>query len=199
MAFLLDRADGRQKVTGTALYAAEHYFPEMAYAVAVQSSAAKGRVETIDARAALASPGVLDVVTCLNAPGLGFFEANAANRPGQTHLVLQDDRVLYQGQHIAILTAETFEQAQEAVSLLRITYAEEPAVTELREAADHAFKPERITVIDAPSVDSRRGTAEEAFPAPPCGWICTIRARSKITTRWSRMQLSRIGQEKTFC
>lgn len=163
----LNRADGQRKVTGTALYAAEHYLPGMAYAVTVQSSAVKGRIKTIDTSLALSSPGVLDVVTWLNAPRLGLFEANSTNRPGQTHLVLQDDRILYQGQHIAILTAETFEQAQHAVSLLRVTYSEEAADTDIRQATGRAFKPEQITVIDAPEVDSQRGTPGDGFVRSP--------------------------------
>jgi xanthine dehydrogenase YagR molybdenum-binding subunit len=109
----------------------------------------------------------LDIVTWLNAPPLCLLEANPNNRPGQTYLVLQEDAVLYQGQYIAIVTAETFEQARYASSRLEITYSKEPAVTDLRVAADNVFKPERITVIDAPAVDSDRGNTEAAFNASP--------------------------------
>ncbi len=163
----VSRADARVKVAGAALYAAENWFPDLAHAVIVQSAISRGRVTEIDTAASQAAPGVLDIVTWQNAPRLHPFEANSENRPGQTYLVLQDDLVRYHRQHIAVVVAESLEQAQHAAELLSIEYAEEPANTELYKVLDKSFKPERITVIDAPAVDSRRGYPEANFSAAP--------------------------------
>ncbi len=101
----LSRFDGRLKVTRAPRYAAEHAVANLA--VAIPSSIVRGRIETFRPRRLLSDPGVLDVITYQNAPRLAFFESNPQNRPGQTHLVLQDDAVLYQRQHIAVIIAET--------------------------------------------------------------------------------------------
>ncbi|MFL6416351.1 MAG: hypothetical protein ACJ74Y_11875 [Bryobacteraceae bacterium] len=93
----LTRFDGRLKVTGAARYAAEYAVANLAHAVVVPSSIVRGRFRDISTGKALSYPGVLDVITHQNAPRLAFFESNPQNRPGQTHLVLQDDAVLYQG------------------------------------------------------------------------------------------------------
>lgn len=66
----MDRVDGRLKVTGAALYAAEFPLKNMAHAVAVQSTISRGRITNIDTSAAQNSPGVLAVITHLNAPKL---------------------------------------------------------------------------------------------------------------------------------
>jgi xanthine dehydrogenase YagR molybdenum-binding subunit len=115
---------------------------------------------------ALAAPGVLDVITWRNAPRLHLFESNPKNRPGQTYLVLQDDQVRYYGQHLAIVVAETGEQAQYAASLL-IRYSAEPSNTDLSDVLDQQIKPERITLINAPEVDTRRGDPEASFQKAP--------------------------------
>lgn len=153
----VDRVDGFAKVTGSAKYAAEHAADNLAYAVAVQSTIARGRIKALDARAALASDGVLDVITWENAARLHAVESNPETRPGQTHLVLQDDRVRYYGQYIAMVIAETLEQAQYGASRLEIEYDEEPANSDLMKALDQAFQPKKVTTIDAPPVDSTRG------------------------------------------
>lgn len=160
----ISRVDGDRKVTGSALYAAEMWFPGLAHAVVVQSPIARGRIVEIDMSAALSAPGVLDIITWQNAPKLHPFESNAQNRPGQTYLVLQDDLVRYYGQHLAIVIAETFEQAQYASSLIRIAYLVEPSNTDLTKVLETAFKPGRTTVIDPPDVDSERGDAAGQYP-----------------------------------
>ena len=66
----IDRIDGPLKVTGRAPYAYEHQVPNAAYAVMVMSSIAKGRVASIDTRAAVHAHGVLLVMTHLNSPKL---------------------------------------------------------------------------------------------------------------------------------
>ena len=74
----LERVDGRAKVTGAATYTADHHFPDVAHAVVVTSAIAHGRVESVDAGAAEAVPGVLAVLTHENAPRLrGRLERDA--------------------------------------------------------------------------------------------------------------------------
>lgn len=153
----LDRVDGRLKVSGAAKYAAEYSLPNLAHAHVVQSSIARGRIREIDTSAAISIPGVLDVITHRNAPKLYPIQSNPSSRPGQTYLVLQDDQIRYYGQHIAIVVAESVEQAQHGAESMRIEYFEEEADTDLIHAHNQIFKPKRITTINAPPVDSSRG------------------------------------------
>jgi xanthine dehydrogenase YagR molybdenum-binding subunit len=163
----VSRVDARLKVSGTARYAAECWIPGLVHAVVVQSTIARGRVREIDTSSALAAPGVLGIITWRNAPRLHFFESNANNRPGQTYLVLQDDQVRYYGQYLAIVIAETGEQAQYAASLLTIHYSAEPSNTDISKVLNRQIKPERITLINAPEVDTRRGDPEASFRSAP--------------------------------
>ena len=68
------RIDGRAKVTGAAQYAAEHGAPDLAHGVVVGSTIASGRIASLDARGALAAPGVIDVITYMNRPRLRSFD-----------------------------------------------------------------------------------------------------------------------------
>ena len=116
----MDRVDGRLKVTGTARYAAEFPMSNIAHAVIVTSTVPVGRVSAIDTRAAEAVPGVIRVITHLNAPRLpmkkvGMFVTNALS-------LMQDDRVRYNGQPIALVIADTLERATDAASLVKVRY-----------------------------------------------------------------------------
>src|SRR5690242_4115090 len=101
----LPRVDGRAKVTGAAHYAAESLPENTAYASAFQSPIAHGRIRTLDTAAAERAPGVLAVITHLNAPRLGRPMLQPA---GQTLPVLQSPVIEYSGQHIGVVVAETF-------------------------------------------------------------------------------------------
>ena len=76
-----ERVDGADKVTGKAKYAAEHSLPNMAYAVFVTSTIAKGNIKNLDVTKALAMPGVLDVIYYSNCPAVPGYNTNAAERP----------------------------------------------------------------------------------------------------------------------
>lgn len=136
-----DRVDGRLKVTGAARYAAEFAAPNLAHGVLVQSTVANGRVREIDTAAAEAAPGVLAVLTHRNAPRLHAVAAVPAGFAGQSLLPLQDDRVYYQGQHVAVVVADTLERAQHAASLVRVHYDEQPPTTRLEDALGAVFPP----------------------------------------------------------
>ena len=115
----LQRVDGRAKVTGTAKYSAEFPVPGLVYGSLVMSRIASGKVATIDTAQAARAPGVLAVITPANAIRLAAPEGRLS--------LLQNDRVFYQNQPIAVVVAETFEQAEHAASLVRPQYQPGPA------------------------------------------------------------------------
>lgn len=139
-----DRVDGHRKVTGGAPYAAEHALPGLVHAVIVQSTVASGRIQTLDLRAAEAVPGVLAIITHQNAPRLHAQPSMPAGAAGQTLPPLQDDIVRHQGQHLAVVVAETLEQARQAADLVRVTYAEAPARLSFADELPNAFPPSNI-------------------------------------------------------
>jgi len=103
------RLDGRKKVTGGATYAAEFDVPGQAHAAIVRSTIARGRIASIDAESTQRAPGVIVVLTHRNAPRLAYREHHAPVDPtvGERLHVLQDDRIVQQGQPIALVVAET--------------------------------------------------------------------------------------------
>ena len=122
-----ERVDGSDKVTGKAKYAAEHSLPNMAYAVFVTSTIAKGNIKTLDTSKALASPGVLDVIYYANCPAVPGYASNAADRPKNVsewrgYKVLYDNKVRFFGQPIALVVADSFENANAAVRLVKAEY-----------------------------------------------------------------------------
>ncbi|MEU5950983.1 xanthine dehydrogenase family protein molybdopterin-binding subunit [Streptomyces sp. NPDC047525] len=148
-----ERREGPQKVTGTARYAAEHTPEGCAYAWPVPATVARGAVSAVDATAALAVPGVVEVLTHLNAPRLG--------KPDDATLaVLQHARVPHRGWYVALVVADTLEAAREGAAAVQVTYAEEPHDVVLK--ADHpgAYVPEDS---DGTSGEHVRGDAEDAF------------------------------------
>jgi xanthine dehydrogenase YagR molybdenum-binding subunit len=160
-----DRVDGRLKVTGQARYAAEYPAAHIAHAYLVQSTISKGRITDLDTRAAEAAPGVLAVLTHRNAPAMKatevFDPASHAPKAGGTSVdILRTDRIWWHGQPIAVVVAETFEQAQYAASLVRAGYAEEPARVALRGQEGTAYPPDNV--LGEPTV-IRRGDAEAAL------------------------------------
>lgn len=124
------RVDGVAKVTGKAKYTAEFQVPHVAYGFIVLSTVAKGRITAIDARAAEQAAGVVRVFTHLNAGRLG--KAAAAGGPPQWAWPLQSDRVFFNGQPIALVVAETYEQARHAARLVKVSYRAEPHTTDLQ-------------------------------------------------------------------
>lgn len=128
----LSRAEGPLKVTGMARYAIEQKLENMAYGVTVQSTRPAGRIVGIDASAAKALPGVVDVYTPQNP--LKLDKPTVYGKGGgatEEFTPLQDDVVRFNGMHIALVVAETFEQATEAAGLLRVTYDEAEPILDL--------------------------------------------------------------------
>ena len=135
----LDRAEGREKVTGAARYTADIALDGMLHAVVVPSSIANGRVLSIDEADARAQAGVVEIMTQENAPRVT--QSKAA--PNQSHLfLLQNDVVEFDRQPVAVVIAQTFEQAAHAADLVRVRYAAEVPQMDLDAAA--AYRPEDI-------------------------------------------------------
>ena len=107
------RREGVLKVTGAAKYAADQHPPGMLYAVLAVSSVARGRVAFLDVAAAKAHPGVVEVMTPANKPALAQ-DPDEKTNPFMFRLdLLQNDRVRYANQSIAVVIAETLEAATE--------------------------------------------------------------------------------------
>ncbi len=126
----VSRVDGGAKVTGAADYAAEHFPEGVVHAVIVQSTIAAGRVRRIDASGAEALPGVLAVLTHANAPRIVKAARFPMGGTAQSFTPLQDDRVRFNGQHIAVVVADTLERAMDGARRVRVDYDEGPAVKE---------------------------------------------------------------------
>ena len=143
----VSRLDGRLKVQGRARFAAEIPLAGLTHAALLHSTVARGRITAMDTAAAQAAPGVVLVMTHLNAPRLAppplmLSQAKAA---GTSSLpVMQDGEIHWNGQPIALVLAETPEQAEHAVSLIRVTCEALPAITAFDAARKNARAPGSI-------------------------------------------------------
>ena len=135
------RVDGFTKVTGAAKYAAEFNVPGLAYGSVVTSTIAKGRILRIDPSAALRVKGVLDVLTHENRPPMADNDEAYKDEiapAGSPFRPLYDSRIVFNGQPIALVVAETSEIARFAASLVRVEYEKDAHITDVyrrREAA----------------------------------------------------------------
>ncbi|HXH15558.1 MAG TPA: xanthine dehydrogenase family protein molybdopterin-binding subunit [Sphingomonas sp.] len=113
----LDRVDGPLKVTGTATYAAEYQFDNMAYGVLVGTKISAGKVVSIDIDAVKSISGVIDVVTDFDQFIRVAAQGGATDAPTQG---VKD--IAFFGQIVAIVLAESFEVARDAAARLPIEY-----------------------------------------------------------------------------
>lgn len=139
----ISRVEGRLKVMGMAKYAYEFPVENVVYAMGVNSTIAKGRITSINTAEAKKQPGVLEVITHENAQRLKAFDKE---RPEYTLTtiapVLQSPEVLYYGQYIACVVAETLEQARCASRLIKVTYQKDEADFHLDKNRKKAYKPD---------------------------------------------------------
>ena len=133
----MDRVDGKLKVTGGAKYAFEFEMPNQARAVILDSTIAKGRIRRIDTKAAERAPGVLAVITHENQPKTSL----PTNPPAGDSKPLLSPEILHQGQHIAVVVAETFEQADYAASLIKVEYDVQKPDAKFEDHLDTGFVP----------------------------------------------------------
>ena len=154
----VSRIDGPLKVTGTAPYAYERHDVALnqAYGYVVGSAIAKGRIKSIDLGDAKASPGVLAIVTAENAGKLDKGNLNVAR-------LLGGPEIQHYHQAIAVVVAETFEQARAAAQLVRVDYVREQGAFDLASLMDTA-KPSPVTGGPA---DTTVGDFATAFAAAP--------------------------------
>ena len=154
----VDRIDGPLKTTGTARYSYEHndLFPNAAYGYVVGSAIAKGRIAKIDLATAKAAPGVLAIVTAENA---GKLEKGRFN----TAVLLGGPEIQHYHQAIAVVVAETFEQARNAAHLIDVDYVREQGAFDLRAGMGTA-QPSGVTGGPA---DTAVGNFASAFAAAP--------------------------------
>jgi xanthine dehydrogenase YagR molybdenum-binding subunit len=160
----ISRIDGHAKVTGAAKYAAEHNIPHLAYGFVVSSAIAKGKITKIHTEEALQLEGVLEVFTHENAPPTAKLDKSFQDDvapPGSPFRPLHDDKVLFSGQPIALVVAETFELARYAASLVRVEYQSEAHETDLKAKRNQARDPKPREYIDPPHPP--RGDTAKAF------------------------------------
>lgn len=149
----LDRIDAHLKVTGTAKYAAEFNQKNMAYAFPVRSTIGKGTVTGVDKSAAEKSQGTIIVLTHENALRLTPINPQEMKKTGgmlgEQLVPLQDNKVNYFGQYIALVIAETYEQARAAAALVKVTYNKETPSVDLKTELPNGFKPKMTQGEDA--------------------------------------------------
>ncbi len=134
------RTEALAKVTGKGKYAAEYEVPNICYAVVVGSSIAVGTVNAVNAEDAKLADGVIDILTHQNKPVLpGWANKEKIKETKAGLAVLHTDRIYFKGQPVAVVVANTLEEAQYAASLLKINYTEATANTDFRKT--HASVP----------------------------------------------------------
>lgn len=164
----IDRIDARLKVTGAAKYAAEFNQTQMAYVFPVTATIAKGTITNFDQSAAMNSAGVVKILTHLNArklnPADPMAMMKAGTLAGEFLAPLQDNRVHYFGQVIALVVAESYEQARCAAALLKVSYAPEKAATDFESELPKGTRPEKLMGEEA---QINPGKAAAPFAAAP--------------------------------
>ncbi|WP_374576588.1 molybdopterin cofactor-binding domain-containing protein [Phenylobacterium sp. J367] len=161
------RIEGPLKTTGTAPYAYERHdvAPDAAYGWVVVASIANGRIRTMDVVAARRAPGVLTVVTAETAGPIAKARRNTVR-------LLGGPEIQHYGQVVAMVVAETLEQARAAAALVRVAYDTEAGAYDLEAAKEAAVRPQRIT-SGAP--DTAVGDFAGAFAAAPVQLDATYR------------------------
>jgi xanthine dehydrogenase YagR molybdenum-binding subunit len=164
----LDRVDGALKVTGKATYTADQPVANLAHGVLVTSTIARGRIVSIETSAARRTPGVIAILT--HRTGIKLAKDPWKVTPGapadRALQLLQDDRVVYANQPVAVAVAETFEAARDAASRVDVRYAQEHPSVLIDGRIDTAYVPEKAGGAQDPG-QSSRGDFSSAFQKSP--------------------------------
>jgi len=165
----ISRIDGPLKVTGQAKYAAEHFEPGMLFGHVALATIAAGRILAIDTRAAERVQGVVKIYTHENRPKAAYRDSkwkDAVALPGHPFRPLENDRVLFDGQPVAFVVAETPEAAHDAAGLIHVHYAAETPHTDIVAEQHNSYEPPvaRMKQFLPPPP---RGDAEAGFAAAP--------------------------------
>jgi xanthine dehydrogenase YagR molybdenum-binding subunit len=153
----VDRIDGRLKTTGTAPYAYDRYdvVANQAYGYVLGSAIAKGRIVSMDLSIAKAAPGVITIVTAQNAGKLGKGKFNTAR-------LLGGPEIQHYHQAIAVVVAETFEQARAAAYLIRVDYARSQGSFDLASVKNTAAVPKSANAVSETAVGNFTGAFSSA-------------------------------------
>jgi xanthine dehydrogenase YagR molybdenum-binding subunit len=198
----LSRPDGRLKVTGSARYTAEWAVPDLAYGAVVDSAIARGAVKSIDTSQVERLPGVIAVVTHLNAPRLlplpekiGETLLRGEGGMSETRQPLQDAEIQYAGQPLAVVVADTLERARYAATLVRVTYDEQVPELSLEEASVKTLPPSFVGNDKGEKLQVNIGDPTAALAAAPvrleCRYETPIQHHNPIETnatiaRWEK-------------
>ena len=174
----INRLEGKLKVTGTAKYAAEYKVADLLYGYVVSSPITKGKILKIDTTKVMAIPGVVEVLSHENRTKLAWFDLQFADMdapPGTVFKPLHDENILYNGQPIALIVAETFETARYASTQIVFEFEEQAFQTCINENIDKARPAKKgiATLLKPP-------------PPPPTGDFETAfgNASAKVTTEY---------------
>ena len=168
----LSRIDGVAKVSGAAKYAAEFEAQDLAYGSVVSSSIARGRILSIDPSPALRVAGVIDVLTHDHRPAMADSDhayTDDVAPAGSPFRPLYDDRIMFSGQPIALVVAETSEIARFAASLVRVDYESDEHATDVHRQRETGvpIKPPASPFEALFTPPKARGKPEQAFAAAP--------------------------------
>jgi len=165
----VDRVDGPAKTTGRARYSAEFPYDAIAHAALVYATITRGQITAVDTGAASAEPGVLAVLTHLNAPAM---KPPPRESPlnldtlasGTSVNYLNTDQVHWNGQPVGVVVAETHEAAQRAADLVHLTYQPLPFTVDFAAEAANAV-PQRGNMLQHAA--GKKGDADAALAAAP--------------------------------
>jgi xanthine dehydrogenase YagR molybdenum-binding subunit len=148
----VNRIDGLLKVTGKATYATDYPVENIAYGYLVKSTIAAGKITSFDLTSAEKQAGVLSIITHLNIQKLN---EKGGIRGGA---LLQSPTIEFYGQHIALVIAETFEQARAASRLIKVSYEEAKGKIDFEK-----LKNEAVPSKEKDKADLKRGDIDNAF------------------------------------
>jgi len=186
----LSRVEGRKKVTGGALYTADAVPIGTLHGSLVNSTIASGRVKRLNIAAAVAAPGVAGVFSSAN---MTRFKALPDpwdhNRPhGQHYIPLQDDQILYAGQPVALVVAETLDQAAYAGTLIEVDYEIKQPIVWNEETAKQAYDPPQfLWPVNSSVGNPKAGLADgavkiEAVYTTPDRHHCQMEPHATVAT-----------------
>jgi xanthine dehydrogenase YagR molybdenum-binding subunit len=165
----IDRVDARAKVTGQARYAAEHFAPDLAFGVVVNSTIARGRIRRLDLDAARAVPGVLDILWHGNRPRvrkLDLFYKDMTAPGGSPFKPFHDDRVFYSGQPVALVSPGPSRPRGMRRRWSRSTTTSRRTRRACCARCEHGHEPTGLKAGYSPP-PKPRGDADAAFAAAP--------------------------------
>jgi xanthine dehydrogenase YagR molybdenum-binding subunit len=194
------RVDGRLKVTGGAKYSADFTPSGMVYGVLVGSTITKGTIRSIDTRAAGRAPGVLAIISHLNCPKVpGYLPDPTKPLPDKGQIkIFFNNKIVYNGQPVALVIADSFERASYAASLVNAQYSAEKHHTKLTDNLHAAFWPHEDNQYKRGTPDAWQSapvTLEQEYllpsevhnPMEPHAIIAHWDAEGKITI-WDKTQ-----------